>query len=55
LDQGKRLGDVDAKKLQASIDAVVEGYGLPRSPRPGEVFDPSFLPSVQERRLALPA
>jgi NitT/TauT family transport system substrate-binding protein len=49
------FGGVEAKKLQASIDAVVEGYSLPRSPQPGEVFDPSFLPSAQERALALPA
>lgn len=49
------FGGVDSKKLQASIDAVVEGYGLPRSPQPGEVFDPGFLPAAQERQLALPA
>ncbi len=49
------FGGVDSKKLQASIDAVVEGYGLARTPQPREVFDPSFLPSVQERQLMLPA
>jgi NitT/TauT family transport system substrate-binding protein len=49
------FGGVEAEKLQASIDAVVEGYGLPRSPQPAEVFDPSFLPPAQERILAMPA
>jgi NitT/TauT family transport system substrate-binding protein len=49
------FGGVDAKKLQASIDAVVEGYGLPRSPQPGDIFDSSFLPPGPERILALPA
>jgi NitT/TauT family transport system substrate-binding protein len=49
------FGGVEPKKLQASIDAVVEGYSLPRRPQPAEVFDPSFLPPAQERVLALPA
>lgn len=49
------FGGVEPGKLEASINAVVEGYGLSRSPRPGEVFDPRFLPSAQERILPFPA
>jgi NitT/TauT family transport system substrate-binding protein len=48
------FGGVEAGKLQTSINAVVEGYGLPRTPLPSEVFDPSFLPSAQERNVSLP-
>jgi NitT/TauT family transport system substrate-binding protein len=49
------FGGVEPKKLQASIDAVFEGYGLSKSPHPAEVFDPTFLPQPSERMLALPA
>lgn len=49
------FGGVELRKLQASIDAVFEGYGLSRSPQPAEVFDPTFLPPPSERGLALPA
>lgn len=48
------FGGVDPKKLDASIKAVVEGYQLPRSPAPEEVFDASFLPASAESKIALP-
>ena len=49
------FGGVEPQKLQASIAAVFEGYGLTRSPQPSEVFDPTFLPPPAERAIALPA
>jgi len=48
------FGGVDSQKLEASIKAVVEGYELPRAPMLSEVFDPSFLPPANERKLLLP-
>lgn len=43
------LGDVDDARMQRSIDIVVDAYGLPRTPKVGEVFDRSFLPARADR------
>jgi NitT/TauT family transport system substrate-binding protein len=48
------FGGVDVGKLESSIKAIVEGYELLRTPPHEEVFDPTFLPSDQERRISLP-
>lgn len=45
------VGDLVDERLAAAIAIVVEGYDLPRSPAPGEVFDRSFLPPRAEREL----
>ncbi|MCK9917650.1 ABC transporter substrate-binding protein [Microbacteriaceae bacterium K1510] len=48
------FGGVDPQKLDTSIKAVVEGYGLARAPGADEVFDARFLPPVAERPIDLP-
>lgn len=48
------FGGVDPQKLDTSIKAVVEGYGLTRAPGADEVFDPRFLPPAAERPIDLP-
>lgn len=45
------LGSVDTAKLARSMEAVAAGFGLPEVPKPDDVFDPSFLPSVEARKL----
>jgi NitT/TauT family transport system substrate-binding protein len=43
------VGDVKDDRMAAAIAIVVEGYELPRTPTPAEVFDRSFLPPKAER------
>lgn len=45
------LGAIDTKRLASSLEAVAAGFGLPAVPRPEDVFDPSFLPSSDIRKL----
>jgi NitT/TauT family transport system substrate-binding protein len=42
------LGNVDPDRLKRSIDLLVEINSLPRTPAPGDIFDPSFLPAKQD-------
>jgi len=48
------FGGVDPEKLDRSIRAVVEGYGLSRAPGADEVFAADFLPPAAERAIDLP-
>lgn len=45
------VGDVKDDRLARSIDMVVQGYGLTRTPAPAEIFNRSFLPPRAEREL----
>ncbi len=47
------IGDLDDERLARSIDIVVEGYELERTPEPSEIFDRSFLPPVEDRQLTI--
>ena len=47
------LGPVDAGRLARSITIVKEAFQLPVAPEPGSVFDASFLPPLDQRRLPL--
>lgn len=47
------LGDLDDKRLAASIATVAEAYGLKRTPDVREIFDRSFLPSREEREIKM--
>jgi NitT/TauT family transport system substrate-binding protein len=42
-------GTLDEDRLTKSIALIVQSYGLPRAPTVAEVYDPSFLPSRDER------
>ncbi len=44
------LGAADEAKLKNTIKVITEGFGLPREPEVGEVYDPRFLPSLEDRR-----
>ncbi|QND75207.1 ABC transporter substrate-binding protein [Tardiphaga robiniae] len=46
------IGDVKDQRLAKSIDTIVEGYQLPRTPAPGEIFTREFLPPKSDRMLA---
>jgi NitT/TauT family transport system substrate-binding protein len=50
-EEGARLGagDLDEARLGRAIAQVVEVFGLPRTPAPGEVFSRDFLPARAER------
>ncbi len=43
------VGDVVDERLERNIRIVVDANDLPRTPKPSEVFDRSFLPPVSER------
>lgn len=45
------LGAVDAQRLGEAMKVVAAGFGLPSVPKPEDVFDPSFLPSSDLRKL----
>jgi len=45
------LGDVDDKRMERAIAQLKESYGLPRSPKPDEVFDHAFLPPKADRMI----
>jgi NitT/TauT family transport system substrate-binding protein len=43
------IGAFDAARLSENIRVVVEGFGLPRTPAPGDIYDGSFVPPQAER------
>ncbi len=45
------FGDVDKARLARTIGIIVEGYKLPNTPKPEEVFNSSYLPPAQDRML----
>lgn len=45
------MGGVDPTRLSKSMEAVAAGFGLPSVPKPESLFDPSFLPSADLRKL----
>lgn len=45
------LGGIDETRLAKSMQAVAIGFGLSSVPKPEDVFDPSFLPSADLRKL----
>jgi len=45
------LGAVDKARLERTIKAVVEAFGLPRTPSVDEVFTDRFLPPKEERTI----
>jgi NitT/TauT family transport system substrate-binding protein len=51
--EARGLGDVDEKRLQATIDTIVEAYSLPRKPEMAEVFSRAALPPREERLMKL--
>ncbi len=44
------LGDIDDARMAEALALLVKTYDLPRAPAPGEVFDRSFLPPLDDRR-----
>jgi NitT/TauT family transport system substrate-binding protein len=48
------IGDLSDAHLTSAIAAVVDAYGLPRTPALGEIFDHSFLPPKADRMLPAP-
>ncbi|MBN8938466.1 MAG: ABC transporter substrate-binding protein [Rhizobiales bacterium] len=46
------FGDVADPRMARAIDQIVEAFGLPRAPAPGEVFNRAFLPAAAERSVA---
>lgn len=45
------LGAIDEERLAKSLEDVAAGFGLASTPRPDDVFDTSFLPAAEVRRL----
>ncbi|WP_208858471.1 ABC transporter substrate-binding protein [Vreelandella nigrificans] len=45
------VGGVDEGRLIEAIQLVADAYDLPSIPSPDQVFNPSYLPSQEERRL----
>jgi len=45
------LGAVNEQKLGKSMEAIALGFGLAAPPKPQDVFDSSFLPPVEIRKL----
>jgi NitT/TauT family transport system substrate-binding protein len=45
------IGDVDPERLKQTIAQTVEGFGLPTTPSPEEVFDGSYLPPLEDRQV----
>jgi NitT/TauT family transport system substrate-binding protein len=43
------LGDVSDAKLKSAISTIVTSFELSRVPTSGEIFDPSFLPTKDDR------
>lgn len=43
------FGDIDQSRLRKVISMITESYKLPREPKLEEVFDPSFLPALDDR------
>jgi NitT/TauT family transport system substrate-binding protein len=45
------FGGVEKARLARTIDIIVEGYKLPNTPKPDQVFNGSYLPPSQDRML----
>ena len=45
------VSTVDMDRLQRSVTAVEDAYGLPNKLKAEDVYDPSFLPDAEARRL----
>lgn len=45
------LSVVDPKKLQFTIDSIVDAFKLPNKPDPGMVYTDKFLPPLADRKL----
>ena len=45
------IGDLVDERLTRSIALIAEGYGLDTLPEASEIFDRSFLPPLEERKL----
>ncbi len=45
------FGAIDPERFRRTIDQVVEGFELPTTPTPEEIFDDRFLPPLTERML----
>jgi NitT/TauT family transport system substrate-binding protein len=45
------LGGVRAERLAKALETLAATYKLPATPKPEDVFDPSFLPSADLRKL----
>ncbi|NEQ53814.1 MAG: ABC transporter substrate-binding protein, partial [Leptolyngbya sp. SIO3F4] len=45
------LGAADPARLEATIAQTVKGFDLPETPAPEEVFDDSFLPPLEDRKV----
>ncbi|HML12751.1 MAG TPA: ABC transporter substrate-binding protein [Xanthobacteraceae bacterium] len=49
--KAKGYGGVDGARFERAIDQLGIAYSFKGKPKPGDVFDPSFLPSAAERTL----
>lgn len=49
--KAKGFGGVDAARLERAIDQLGLAYSFKARPKPGDVFDPSFLPDAADRTL----
>ncbi|WP_178114843.1 ABC transporter substrate-binding protein [Pseudomonas saliphila] len=45
------LGSVDAERLARAFDGMVSAYGLTASPELANLFDDSFLPATEDRKV----
>jgi len=45
------IGDIDAKRFDLGLDQIAEGYEFQRRPSLSEIFDSSFLPSLNGRKI----
>jgi NitT/TauT family transport system substrate-binding protein len=45
------LGAADPARLEATIAQTVKGFDLPETPEIGEVFDDSYLPPLEDRKV----
>jgi NitT/TauT family transport system substrate-binding protein len=48
--KARGLGAYDEAKLKNTIKVIAEGFALPRTPEPAEVYDDRFLPPLEDRR-----
>ncbi|PZU93826.1 MAG: hypothetical protein DI527_04695 [Chelatococcus sp.] len=49
------VGDTKDARMAGAIGIIVEGYQLPRTPKPEEIFSRAFLPPKAERELVYTA
>jgi len=45
------LGGIDAARFDKAIDQIALTYNFKARPKASDIFDPSFLPSAEERRI----